>query len=144
MHADTCATSEVELVAQLLCEVWSVWVQDCSLAPLKWVCLALVARQGGFQEVLHKVPDEATHITRVHKPHIAQLAWWKAQPGNSSLPGLSAAADTFYIAYICSVHLGMQSPQRPSASQRLHWQSNLLMRECPSLAPFSCIQQLYS
>ena len=122
MHAHTHATSVR----------WSWWhspsvrpgVYGCRVAA--WhlqkgrLCLALAARQGGFQEVLYEGSAGATHSATVHKPSAAQLARWKAPTGNGSLPGLSVASDSFNLANICSVHLHVQSHQRSSGSQRLY------------------------
>lgn len=113
--------------------------------------LALAARQGGFREVLREGSAGATHAATAHKPSAAQLARCKAPTGDSSLPGLSAAAGSFNTANIRSVHLHVQSHQRSSGSQRPQrslqkkaGQGNFLMDTCPSLAPSRCVQQLYS
>lgn len=68
------------------------------------LCPALGARQEPFWGVLCEGSAGAAHVAVAHELFLAQLACWGAPTGQSSLPGLSAAADSFNVANTCSVH----------------------------------------
>lgn len=111
--------------------------------------LALAARQGGFQEVLHEGSAGQHTLPQCTSPLQANWPGGKHQQAMAGcqvyqMQQFLLTWQTFALFISTCNHIRDPLDHKGRTGLYKKRQSNFLMYTCPSLAPLSCIQQLYS